>query len=259
MLELRKALFVLCGLAVACLRQELYADERAADTGAAAKSIADIYDASTFEPSPFICSSDQSTNLTVFLEFQPGAEKVRLSIPRGYFDPRLKLRDNTTRRGQVLRIHGESFTPWPPELLPKRQEGPYVGMLLTDYIPIDDLAVHHASLVRGYTATNVPEFYAVESILGLETLVSDAPPYIDPETSAYSDTDLHISRNARGQITDVITCKKPGSVPYPGCQHYMDSPLVDFKIRYSLNLLPHWQDMSRNARAFVSCITSSPS
>ncbi len=155
-----------------------------------------------------------------------------------------------------MRVHGESFTPWPPELLPKRQEGPYVGMLLTDYIPMDDLAVHHATLVRGYTATDVPEFYAVESILGLETLVSDAPPFRDPETSAYSDTELYISRNSNGQITDAITCKKPGSVPYPGCRHYMESPLVDFDIDYSLKLLPHWQHMSRNARAFVSCITS---
>ncbi|WP_170328947.1 hypothetical protein [Ruegeria arenilitoris] len=223
---------------------------------ATSRATAEIYDVSTFEPSPFICPSDHSTNLTVILELQPGAEKVRLSIPSGYFDPRVKLRDNTTRRGQVLRIHGEGFTPWPPELLPKRQEGPYVGILLTDYIPMDDLAVHHASLIRGYTATNVPEFYAVDSILGLETLVSDAPPFRDPETNVYSDTDLHISRNSSGQITDVITCKKPGSVPYPGCRHYMESPLVDFDIGYSLKLLPHWQDMSNNARAFVSCITS---
>lgn len=223
---------------------------------ATSRSTAEIYDASSFESSPFICPLDRSEDLTLFLEFEPGEERVRLSIPRGYFDPRLKLRDNTTREGQVLRVHGESFTPWPPELLPKRQEGPYVGMLLTDYRSMDTVAEHFATQVRGYTVADVPDFYAVESILGLETLVSDAPPFRDPETSAYSDTELYISRNSSGQITDVITCKKPGSVPYPGCQHYMDSPLVDFKIRYSLNLLPHWQHMSRNARAFVSCITS---
>ncbi len=223
---------------------------------ATSRSTAEIYDASTFEPSPFICPSDHSTNLTVFLELQPGAEKVRLSIPRGYFDPLLKLRDDTTREGQVLRVHGERFTPWPPELLLKRQEGPYVGILLTDYRPMVTVAEHFATQVRGYTVADVPDFNAVDSILGLETLVSDAPPYRDPETSVYNDTELYISRNSSGQITDVITCKKPGSIPYPGCRHYMESPLVDFDIDYSLKLLPHWQHMSRNARAFVSCITS---
>ncbi|CUH42845.1 hypothetical protein RUM4293_01734 [Ruegeria atlantica] len=223
---------------------------------ATSRSTAEIYDPSSFESSQFICPLDRSEDITLFLEFEPGEERVRLSIPRGYFDPRLKLRDNTTREGQVLRIHGESFTPWPPELLPKRQEGPYVGMLLTDYRPMDTVAEHFATQVRGYTVADVPDFYAVESILGLDTLVSDALPFRDPETSAYSDTELYISRNSSGQITDVITCNKPGSVPYPGCRHYMESPLVDFKIGYSLKLLPHWQHMSRNARAFVSCITS---
>ena len=96
------------------------------------KGKADPYDASTFEPSDFIYPTVQSDNITVFLEFQPYIEKVCLSTPRGYFDPRLKFRNNATRQDQVLLIQGEAFTPWQPELLPKNLEGPYVETLSTD-------------------------------------------------------------------------------------------------------------------------------
>lgn len=212
-----------------------------------------LYDSSTFDPAPFVCPVDQSQNLTLFLELQPGAEKVRLSIPRGYFDPRLTLRDNRTRRGQVLRIHGESFEPWPPELLPIHKYGPYVGFLLTEYNPLDQVAKRLADLYLGYSILDPPEYSIVDAEFGLETLVSDKVPYIDYDVYKM---DLFLARNDDGQITDVITCTKPGSVPYPGCQNYMESPLVDFKIRYSRELLEHWQTLSRNARAFVSCITS---
>ena len=214
------------------------------------------YDSSTFIPADFVCPVDQSNNLTVFLEFQPGAERVKLSIPRGYFDPRLTLRDNRTRRGQGLRIHGERFEPWPPELLPTRRAGPYVGFLLTEYNPLDRVAEKLSTNYLGYSITDPPIYRVEDAVLGLETLVSDEPPRRDFDVFQ---KDLFIARNDDGQITDVITCKKPGSVPFPGCRQYMESPLVDFSFYYSRELLEHWQILSRNARAFVSCITSTPS
>ena len=217
-----------------------------------------IYDNSTFSPGEFVCPVDQSNNLTLFLEFQPGDEKIKLSIPRGYFDPRITLQNNRTRRGQVLRIHGERFEPWPPELLPIHLAGPYVGFLLTEYNPMDQVAEQFAGDYLGYKPTDIPKFRVVESIFGLETLVSDEPPVRPVEYNVFQ-SDLFIARDENGQITDVITCKKPGSVPSPGCAAYMESPLVDFQIGYSRELLPYWQTLSRNARAFVSCITSIPS
>jgi len=180
-----------------------------------------VYDSTRFRPAPFVCPVEQSQNLTLYLEFQPEAEKVRLSIPRGYFDPRLTLRDNRTRRGQVLRIHGERFEPWPPELLPVSKSGPYVGLLLTEYNPLQQVAERLAADYLGYRMADIPEFGVVDAIFGLETLVSDKQPYRDYDVFKM---DLFIVRNDLGLITDVITCKKPESVPSPSCQQYMESP-----------------------------------
>ncbi|MBL4874401.1 MAG: hypothetical protein JKY41_13710 [Rhodobacteraceae bacterium] len=215
-----------------------------------------VYDSTSFRPAPFVCPVEQSQNLTLYLEFQPRAEKVRLSIPRGYFDPRLTLRDNRTRRGQVLRIHGETFEPWPPELLPVSKSGPYVGLLLTEYNPLEQVAESLANLSLGYSISDTPDYRVADAIFDLETLVSDKQPYRDYDVYKM---DLFIVRNDLGLITDVITCKKPESVPSPSCQQYMESPLVDFSFYYSRKLLEHWQILSRNAQAFVSCITTTPS
>lgn len=215
-----------------------------------------LYDPSTFVSGKFVCPIDRTENITLLMELHPGDERFPVSIPRGYFDRRFSLKNYSIKQAQGLRIHGEQFEPWPRGLLPKSQVGPYIGMLLTDYIPLEELARVKADLSLGYRKTNRPEYKITDAVYGLETLMSDAPPYRVYDVFRY---DLYIARNENGDIMDVITCNKPASVPYPGCQQYIETSLMDIKIRYSRGLLKHWQALSKNARTFVNCITSEPS
>lgn len=63
--------------------------------------------------------------------------------------------------------------------------------------------------------------------------------------------------SAKGDdATDVLSCNPPGSVPSPGCEHWMTYRSFTVKADYGRDWLPKWYDIrSTIMKAFNACAT----
>ncbi|MDX2484271.1 MAG: hypothetical protein QNK42_11500 [Pseudodonghicola sp.] len=115
------------------------------------------------------------------------------------------------------------------------------------------MAQNNATTTLGYRFTDQVEWEDQDGPYGLKIFTA-SPPENPRRGAMVGDNDVYVSRDNSGTISDVIVCKRPGETPYTSCEHFIEQGIEDLSLLYASSLLPEWQRISNDAKAFFSCI-----
>ncbi len=200
------------------------------------------------------CEVDRSNSIEFQIKDRPVDKLFTMVVPEGYFHNSSRMpKSGMLRRGVQMYAHADRVEPWPRELLYKSSEGPFISMLVKGiYTSLATKAQGDAGLYSGkgfQTKEKFPEVLAKHELHELKYELREFP------RAFY--TQVFVSNNDIGKITDVLSCSVPRNIEgrYPQCSHTIETPYAHLKISYSRDLLPQWKSISRKARSFFNCVT----
>lgn len=200
-----------------------------------------------------ICHRGGGNDVSIILQYSEDIRPIRLTIDRRYFDQRFIPQNDSVVRAKVLDLQATDFAPWPEGLRAHMSEGPYLSLLIATANDLELVAQRFTSMTLGYRLTDTVQWRDTDGPFGLKRL--GAPPPSDPLTGGFfGRDDVYIARDTQGAVTDVIRCKRLGDTPFQTCNHLVEAGVADLKLLYALDYLPDWHRLSREARAFYSCI-----
>lgn len=195
------------------------------------------------------CSTHDLPTVEFFLQTLPTSEPFPVTVPIAFFDRTSRAIPGSTRDAMLLDIDLRGFAPWKGGVLEN-----HLGMLVTEYVDLSEIAQNRAENQTGVRNANT-EYPTGPGPFELKELVFERGQTVYDDASVFVAFQSFSTDDPNG-TTDVIVCIEDGEVPYPSCQHYIDVPLADIKIRYRREHLPDWATLSRQVREFWECSTS---
>jgi len=201
------------------------------------------------------CDSGGSDTVTFWIETGSSPEPFRVTMPKNLLDNSFRPSPNSIQDGALLDVDIRDFSQWngTPKKLEQKQFK--LGILVSDFIELEEIVEYLTRSQANLASDDKVSFPVVTTEYGLER--SDHPRV----AGSWRDTEVFFFRpktraNEDGNISDLITCKSPGSVPFPSCSQKISTPLADIKVTYRREYLKDWRIISDKTRKFWSCVTS---
>ena len=178
--------------------------------------------------------------------------EVELDLPLRFLEDRADRRDGVRTTAQLLVVTLDTFEPLTRRQQSERnRQGLDLGfsILLRDTIApaqIAALAARNAALGSGNPARPLSAFPTRPGAHGLtEVLPVDPPRFVR--------RDVFVWRGTGGAVEAVLSCRKPGTVLNPSCDHWFRAHGIDVKLNWRRAELPNWHLLQDNVVRFLTC------
>jgi hypothetical protein len=134
----------------------------------------------------------------------------------------------------------------------------YFSMLLSsgmNHLPLARILRAFANFPPELGRDEIPKIVRTgEFVSGMERI--DIPSYKPSKSETGPRYDWYAEFDKADQVTALMQCRLPGSVPNPGCQLYEKIPYFEAKIsQFRRNQLDQLGLIRKHARNFVTCLT----
>jgi len=191
--------------------------------------------------------------ISVTLVMADGATPVPLLVDTAYFTQSSTPHDENVWDGLLLHMQATDFSPWPEKLRVHQSEGPLLSFLVAKFVPFDLALDRKARSNAGYGFLETVNWQEEPGPYGLFRLT--APPPDPPRRGGLiGKNDVFYARNDAGEISDIVSCRRPSELPYRSCNHLIEGGDTDLQLRYAPEFLADWKRLSVMAADFFECM-----
>lgn len=194
------------------------------------------------------CTVAAESEKTVSTVIRTAYDTATLTFPWSYLVP-LGFKDGAERDAVVFRVHSKTFGP----LGGDKVRQPLGGDGSSNMAVIVVHVIHsskRSSVLEDFAKLQLMTHEAGESVLRpspVTGLLQPSPP------SGYR-SELFMS-NAPALPSDVISCHKIGSGPFPQCTHLMTVDELLVNVNYPRTQLVEWREMRRKTLQLMKCFS----
>ncbi|MCV3274409.1 hypothetical protein [Roseobacter sinensis] len=176
-----------------------------------------------------------------------------LVFPLVYFEDVWDRRDDQIHEAQLFSVMINDFSPiYRPDTaeLLKTRPAPFMTFVIHDLVELDRLVEIVLSGAAPHAKHGLSGFQRVPTEVGLYRL--------EPLGEQTMYRDVFVNFDEKDAVQGVISCRQPGDVLNPSCNHDFRTADIDVRVNYAREYLPEWSAIQGKISRFLSCATGKP-